>query len=520
MVESAAIGFALCLAPETFWDGLTPRGRDALGRWLLASLDRVPPDNNWHFFHVMVSLGLTRVGIPHDMSVIARDLDAIESLDIGQGWYRDGPDRRCDHYIPFAMQFYGLIYAAFGPESDAARRDRFRDRAQLLAPQLAHWFAADGAALPYGRSLTYRFAHAAFWAALALADQEALPWSEIRGYWARNLRYWAALDIADRTGVLSVGYGYAQLTMAERYNSPGSPYWALKAFAPLALPAEHPFWAADEAPFRQRPGVVTLQQPGMVKWEDAGDVTVLTSGQHPANIGRSAEKYGKFAYSTRYAFSVEAEARSFEAGPLDNMLAFSEDGEVAHVRSRETMARIGDGWLCSAWSPMPEVEVETWLIARPPWHLRIHHVRTGRRVMTREGGFAIARLDTDTPMPPGPLPAAGTASGTVARLTTARDTSIIEDAVAPIGTPVARQPRLLAAMPNTNLIWPRTWVPQLSVELPPGDWGLACWVIAQPATGPAAGALTRGNMPDRASLLHLRGSADPVGVWDLDPRPA
>ncbi len=519
MVESAAIGFALCLAPETFWDGLTPRGRDCLGAWLCGSLEHAPPDNNWHFFHVMVSLGLTRVGIAHDLSIISRDLDAIESYDLGEGWYRDGLDRRCDHYIPFAMHFYGLIYAAYGPDTDVARRDRFRDRARLFAPKLSHWFASDGAALPYGRSLTYRFAHAGFWAALALADEEALPWSEIRGYWARNLRYWSRQDIADRSGVLSIGYGYAQLSMAERYNSPGSPYWALKAFAPLALPAEHPFWTTEEAPFEHRAGIVTLPQPGMVKWEDAGDITVLSGGQHPSNIGRSAEKYSKFAYSTRYAFSVEAEARSFEAGPFDNMLAFSEDGEVAHVRSRESMARIGEGWLYSAWSPMPEVEVETWLIARPPWHLRIHHVVTKRTVMTREGGFAIGRLDADPPIPTGSMPTSGTAESATACISTARDRSFIAHTAAPLGSPVARQARMFGPTPNTNLICPRTWVPQLTADLPPGDWGLACWVTAGPACGPAPDTRARGDVPDRAELLRLRDAGDPVGVWLLDPKP-
>lgn len=509
MVESAAIGFALALAPETFWDGLTAGGRDCLRAWLLESLNHAPPNNNWHFFHVMVSLGLSRVGISHDLSIIARDLDVIESHDLGMGWYRDGLDRRCDHYIPFAMHFYGLIYAALGPQTDVARRDRFRERARVFAPQLRDWFACDGAALPYGRSLTYRFAHAGFWAALAFADEEALPWSEIRGYWARNLRYWAAQNIADSKGVLSIGYAYPQLTMAERYNSPGSPYWASKAFAPLALPPGHAFWTAAEAPFQHRQGLTTLPKPGMVKWEDSGDVTVLTGGQTPSNIGRSAEKYSKFAYSTRYGFSVEAEARSFESGPFDNMLAFSENGKVAHVRSREVMARIGEGWLYSAWSPLPEVDVETWLIAHPPWHLRIHRVVTKRAVMTREGGFAIGRFDTDPLVPP--LPSTANHGSAVA--SNASDMSIIEDAPPLTGNPIARQARVLAAMPNTNLIWPRTWVPQLSVDLPPGEWGLACWVMARRKATSPPDTRHRCEMPDKAALEHMRHAGEPINIW-------
>ncbi|SQB37568.1 Uncharacterized protein conserved in bacteria [Citrobacter koseri] len=39
--------------------------------------------------------------------------------------------------------------------------------------------------------------------------------------------------------------------MCEDYNSPGSPYWALKVFLILALPDDHAFWQAEELPLPQ-----------------------------------------------------------------------------------------------------------------------------------------------------------------------------------------------------------------------------------------------------------------------------
>jgi len=515
MVESAAIGYALALAPEVFWEGIRERGRSCLADWLVASLDCVPPGNNWHFFHVLVSLGLTKVGVAHDKSIITANLDTLESYDMGNGWYRDGMERRADHYIPFAMHFYGLIYAKLGPDDDKDRRGRFVERARTSMPQIAHWFASDGAALPYGRSLIYRFAHAGIWGALALADADVLPWSEIRGFWARNLRYWSHLDIADNTGVLSIGYGYSQLTMAERYNSPGSPYWAMKAFAPLALPEDHPFWAADEEPFKDRNEIVSMPQPGMIKWEADGDVTVLAGGQQPMNFGRAAEKYNKFAYSSRYGFSVEADIRSFAAGPHDNMLAFSEDGAVALVRSSESASRIGTDWMYSAWSPMPEVEVETWLLAHPPWHLRIHRIRTQRRVYTVEGGFSIPRRDTNPRIPPQGTPLGGLNASDSQGFVTTTDTSILRDATASVGTPVEREARVLAATPNTNILWPRSWVPQLKTTLEPGDWGLACWVLAHPNTDNPVSSDPPSAMPTPKELDEMRQGGEIVTVWDL-----
>jgi len=89
---------------------------------------------------------------------------------IADGWYRDGNIRRIDHYIPFAMHYYGLIYAALAQPGDP-RAERFRERARLFAQDFRHWFADDGGGLAFGRSLTYRYAMAGFWGALAIFDE-------------------------------------------------------------------------------------------------------------------------------------------------------------------------------------------------------------------------------------------------------------------------------------------------------------------------------------------------------------
>lgn len=112
---------------------------------------------------------------------------------------------------------------------------------RAFAPRYLDWFAADGAGLAFGRSLTYRFAQAAFFGAMAFAGEPGPGWGVLRGAWARQLRWWARRPIGNGDGTLSIGYAYPNLQMSEGYNSPASPYWALKAFLPLALPESHPF---------------------------------------------------------------------------------------------------------------------------------------------------------------------------------------------------------------------------------------------------------------------------------------
>ncbi len=299
-------------------------------------------DNNWLFFRVIVNLGLAHVGAAHDEAAMHAALDRLEAFYLGDGWYSDGPTARCDYYVPFGMHFYGLVYARLAGERDPQRAQRFRERAAAFAHEFVHWFAADGAALPFGRSLTYRFAQGGFWGALAFADLEALPWGVIKGLALRHLRWWGQRPIFQPDGTLSIGYAYPNLNVAEQYNSPGSPYWAMKFFLPLALPASHPFWQAEELPLPELPMVQPQPQAHMILCRDQGGrhVVALTSGQHEPWIRHASEKYAKFAYSTAFGLSVPIGGRGLAQAVPDSMLALSDDG--VHYRVRERAVEIID----------------------------------------------------------------------------------------------------------------------------------------------------------------------------------
>lgn len=53
---------------------------------------------------------------------------------------------------------------------DKQRCELIKDRAMTFAKTFIYWFADNGEAVPYVRSLTYRFAQCAFWSACLLAD--------------------------------------------------------------------------------------------------------------------------------------------------------------------------------------------------------------------------------------------------------------------------------------------------------------------------------------------------------------
>lgn len=507
LVELAAIGLAMRLVPHHIYHPLDAREKAIVSAYLLKARGRDYVDNNWKFFRVLVDLGLEECGIDFDRQGTLAYLDDLEAFALEDGWYRDGPVRRTDHYIPFAMHFYGLIYARL-QKGDDARAERLRARARRFAEDIRHWYGPDGAALAFGRSQTYRFAAAGFWAALAYADVEALPWGEIKGYYLRHLRWWASQPMTDRDGVLSIGFSYPNLFLSESYNSAGSPYWAMKAFLPLAIPEDHPFWRADETQPPSYDQPVALPQPGMVAMHTTGNVVILSSGQEHDIMRGAAEKYGKFVYSTRYGFSLEANDRHFDGAALDGMIGISKDGKHFRVREMLDDARIAGNRLYSKWRVFDDVEIETWLLPAAPWHIRLHRIKTSGPVRTIEGGFAIRRSDFSADV-------LNVRTG-YASASNKSDISVIAD----LGKDVQRLARAHYPLPNTNLLHAKTIVPQLVGDIPAGVTVLMTAALALPINAPErrhAEAPPPAPDLDEVIAYFTENSKEP-GVFTLKPK--
>ncbi|CAN6674769.1 hypothetical protein TRVA0_064S00364 [Trichomonascus vanleenenianus] len=470
LVEFAAIGFALAFIPEQFYEPLSDEAKKNVVNYLVAASTRTYPTTNWKWFHVLLTLGLKRIGADYDQSITEKNLEDMEQYYLKDGWYGDGPDKNAiDYYNPWAFHFYELMYLKLYPE-DKQLGDVYRKRIEEFIPQFIHWFGDDGAALPFGRSLTYKFACGSFWGALAFSELEIIPWGVVKGLFLRHMRWWAKQPFSRKgTGIMSLGFSYPNAIMCERYNSPQSPYWGTKAFFPLALPESHPFWQSEEVDIIPRPQTQALPVPGMVFSHYPNNSVALVSGpyQRGSYCRYQAEKYCKFAYSTRFAFSVETNCRSFDDATLDNMIGFSEDDCDYRFRSK-TKARILGDVLYSTWSPWADVNVETWLIPRGKWHVRVHRINSCRDLQTVEGGFAISALE-----PANDLTKQGGANS--AYVANKEDFSGI------VSLSGGRQGIATTPEPSSNLYYSKTVVPQLKGNIEAGkETILACAVIAQP----------------------------------------
>lgn len=457
IVEMAAIALTLLLDGEKL--RFTHQEALPLHTWLDQINTHRIPNNNWLFFRVLVNAAFRKRGWTYDQVRLEADLAQLDRFYLGEGWYFDGQPTQMDYYIPFGMHYYGLIYAHFMEQEDPERCRLFRERAGAFARDYLYWFDGSGAAIPFGRSLTYRFAQCSFFSALALAGVEKIPWGVMKAMVLGNLRYWFSQPIFSSDGLLTVGYAYPNLCISETYNAPGSPYWALKAFLCLSLPEEHPFWAAEETP----PTLASrhyIPQARMLLCRDEHQVQLFPAGQHCVNqLGNCAAKYEKLVYSTAFGFSVPR-GESLEEGAYDNGPAFSEAGA-----DRWRMARGFTDWSVTeertsrTFSPLPGVTVSVTVTPDFPSHRRDYLIQTDRPIDMADGGFAIPAEWEGRPFTQDMVTWAK--NGVTARFPWGISSiqSLMGDG----------EPLLIRAFPNTNLLTPLTRIPTLRFHLEAGE---------------------------------------------------
>lgn len=504
-VEMAALGYALRLAPEAIWTPLSPPQQDRFVRWMAGMVDRSLVGNNWQFFRLLVTMGLRHVGRAPANSDVQdqRAIDVIDRLYLGDGWYEDGARGQRDYYIPMAFHFYVAVlkrFATGGPVM--ARVDDWAARATTFGEQFVDWFAADGAALAFGRSLTYRFAQGAYWGVCAVAGLEPFSPGTLKGMHLRHLRWWWRQPMLNGDGTLSLGYGYPNHNILERYNAAGSPYWAMKSFAPLMLADADPFWASDERPFPARSAAPARQPRAnflIDRDPDSGQVTALSAGQWYPNwpLRHRDAKYAKLAYSTAFGPTVGPNHESLIGAGIDATIAIQDsptpvlDGTPWRCRGETADAFVGADHLRSDWTAAPGVAVRTWLIpAGGAWHARVHRVATERPIQFAEGGFSAAD----------PEESARDAAGVCIR---GVDDSGLSGVIDISG---GRRPDVGDVEPNSSLTHSRTRTPVVIASLPPGTHWLATLVFA-------AGRGSRATWEHRPRVTMVPGELVTV-VWE------
>lgn len=457
IVEMTAIVLTILLNQDNFWQLFNSKEQSNILGWLSSALELKIPKNNWTFFKVLIRVTLFKCAGLLDKDGLAAEKNLIDAMYIGDGWYTDGSPNQRDYYIAFAFHFYGLIYSVFMKEKDPEWSQILIKRAKLFAQDYIYYFDDEGEALPFGRSLTYRFAQGAFFSALVFANVEAIPWGQIKQILATHMKKWLSHPIFTNDQRLSIGYHYENLVMAEGYNAPGSPYWSFKTFLILAVPKEHPFWAAQPTKIFKDPVRKVEHGKMLVLQADSGSHLLgYPVGQLIQNQAHAAAKYSKFVYSSKFGFSVSKAAGTYEEGGFDNVLAVSLDGSYYRSKEGSENEHLAEDHVSYRWSPFNSVKIDTEIYPFDQWHVRVHTIETTTELFLKEGGFSI------------PLITKKASSFYYGKGFKIEEGELLS-AIIPVEGFEARG-EVVFPEPNTSLYFPRSVYPSLSQKIEPGKY--------------------------------------------------
>lgn len=389
MVEVAAIVFSIAINQKALWEDFSDTERENLYRWLNQINDYDMPKNNWRYFRILTNMTFRLLGLAWNEERMKEDFGLIESFYIGDGWYFDGQPTQIDYYVAFAIHYYGLIYAKLMEEVDPEKSRVLKERSKLFFPDFVYWFANNGEEIPFGRSLTYRYAHSSTFAAMAYAELD-VDYGVLKNLVLRNLESWMKRPIFDNAGVLTIGYGYPNIFMSENYNGCGSPYWCNKVFLILGLNEDHRFWTAEEKEYPYEKRKLLKQARMLITHDENHHVLAYVTGQHcGAELGQDLPKYEKFVYSNQFGISVPR-GTTLQQGAFDDVLVFSREGENRYcMRNGFTDYDIDEKCLSVSYSPMKGVKVKSRIVPYMNWHVRIHQIETEEAIDIADGGFAL-----------------------------------------------------------------------------------------------------------------------------------
>lgn len=393
LVEMAAISYGLLLIPDKLWKPLSENEKSNLADWLNQINDKECYKCNWQFFNVLVNIALKKLDCEYSQMQLNENLNKIESYYRNDGWYTDGDTEQKDYYISFAMQFYGIVYANYMKEEDPDRCERFISRAHLFAKEFIYWFAEDGSSIPYGRSLTYRFAQVSFFSICAAFKILVLPMPVIKGIIIRHLENWFSSPIFDKAGILTIGYKYPNLIMSEDYNAPGSPYWGLKAFAFLMLDESDEFWTIEPEELPELDNLKLIADNGMIIRRGNDNVTAFVSGKDIAHVHtHTEEKYQKLTYSTKYGFSISKSQKTLSEAAPDCGLSFELLSHI-YVKNGAYSSYFHEDGLDIGWSPVKGIDIKTSITITEYGHIRTHTVESEYDCIAYDSGFSISIKD-------------------------------------------------------------------------------------------------------------------------------
>lgn len=318
LVEFGALSMSLFAAPEILWEPLTATQKNALASLMLSYGDGPTIGSNWKFFNIFVLSFFKDKGYGINEKLLVEYLDKSLAHYRGSGWYNDAP--AYDYYSMWAFQMYGPVWAElFGKKYYPEHAQKFIQCFRDLKDNYPYLFSRDGKMIVWGRSMSYRIASVVPFQLMAWAGDSSINYG-----WMRRITSGVLLQFFQHPDFLkddipTLGVYGAFEAAVQPYSCRGSVFWMGKAFIPLILPADNPFWTATE----NEGAWENELQKGKVynKFQDSSNILIT---DYP-NIGasevrawcrvraiganepfRSSENYNRLSYNSAFPWQADS----------------------------------------------------------------------------------------------------------------------------------------------------------------------------------------------------------------------
>ncbi|MEA2064570.1 MAG: DUF2264 domain-containing protein [Gemmatimonadota bacterium] len=242
------IALAAMLSPDFFWKPFTNEEKKNLLICFKKYVKRPTWDCNTWFFRLTPVPILDRENIEVDRDHWTRIFRRCLNWYRGDGWFIDGGNLTFDYYNLWGFQLYNNMLIYFDPTWHGLFFDRIKHISALFQESFSYFYGRDGGPVPWGRSLSYRFASLSALGWSVLAGTNTIPPGRARRIASGCLKYFWEHGAMSENGLLEAGFHGPNSVVAEDYIRRGAPYWAAQGLICLAIPEDHPFWTAREEP--------------------------------------------------------------------------------------------------------------------------------------------------------------------------------------------------------------------------------------------------------------------------------
>lgn len=404
-VEMAIITMSLEVAKDQLWEPLSEGEKQQVANWFKSMRGSARYWNNHLFFGVLTLEFLRNNGFeePEDGALIDHMFKQLEGMHQGDGWFMDGSNQSFDYYNAFAFHTYGMWWSLKYGHTNPERAKRWLSWSESFVKDYAHFFAASGQHVAYGRSITYRFNALSVFGLAAKHELNVLPCGEMRRICRKNLEFFIAQPITQEQGCLSMGWTDEFQAMVEPYSCAASPYWASKGLLMMMLPPTHPFWTEEEAPYPAERGdfAYAIETPGFVLRGIDGEIELLNAGSNIAfgSIKRyGSANWGRDSYRSGHGFNITYDP-AFT--PLDGALTVaSSDGKQRYGRNSTFPTHVGTDYLSYMYSyglrEDPFItQIKSTVFWNKGWTLCVNRVSSQSPSVFTFGGHSIGSTNPD-----------------------------------------------------------------------------------------------------------------------------